>query len=82
VLQVVKPRGTLDVCERMRWRIAQLPEHLPAAQHPLELPHELLQMMLHDAVQVNQTIINIIWDFYLGGRPHETNAAAPANTST
>jgi len=52
VLQVVEPRGTLNIGQRFGIRHVLPLEHRTAADRPLELADKLLQVMLNDALQV------------------------------
>jgi hypothetical protein len=63
VLQVVKPRGALDVGERLRAGELLPLEDLAAGQGPLELPDELLEVMLDDSVEVHQLAVDVVEDF-------------------
>lgn len=60
LLQVEEAGGALDVGERLCARALQPLEDLPAAQRPLELPHELLEVMLHDPVHIHQLPIDVV----------------------
>jgi hypothetical protein len=46
-------------------------EYLPARQRPFELTHEFLQVMLHDAVQIDQLAVDVVDHFNLGRRTQE-----------
>lgn len=66
MLQVEEPRSALDVGQRFRPGHLLPLEHLAAAQCPLELPHELFQVMLDHPVQVHQLTVYIVQHFAVG----------------
>ncbi len=68
VLQVEESCGALDIGEG--FGATHLPplEHLPRAECPFELAHELFEVVLHDIVQRNQVAIDVTEDFdWCGG---------------
>ena len=72
VLQVEKPRGPLDVGECFRPGHFLPFEHLARAERPLELSHELFQVVLHHAVQSHQIAVDVIENLNRRGLgPHE-----------
>lgn len=65
-LQVEKARRPLDICKGVRHLQALPLEDLARAQRPLELAHELLEMVLHDAVQVHELAVDVVDHLDLG----------------
>ncbi len=65
VLQVEEPRGALNIGEGFRAGHLLPLEDLPAGQRPLELAHELFDMVLHHTVQAHQVAIDIAQHFDL-----------------
>lgn len=72
MLQVEKPRRTLDVGEGLGTRHLLPLEDLPRTECPFELPHELLEVVLYNAVEGNQVTVEIVQHLHRGGlRTHE-----------
>ena len=72
VLQVEKTSGALDVGERFGAGHLLPFEYLARAQRPFELAHELLEVILYDAIKRHQVAIDVVEDFNRCSlRPHE-----------
>ena len=71
VLQVIEPGGPLDIGQRLAGRDLRPLEDLAAAQRPLELTHELLQVVLHHPVKRDHVAIDVVDDLHLGRLPQE-----------
>ena len=76
LLQIEEAGRALQVSQGMRWGILQPLEHLAARQRPFELAHEFLQVILDDAVQVDQLAVDVVQHLDLGRRPHEVQRGA------
>ncbi|MNR48183.1 hypothetical protein D3C85_1673900 [compost metagenome] len=63
VLQVEKSGGALDVGEGFRAGHLLPLEHLARTERPFELAHELLEMVLHHAVQRHQVAVDVVEHF-------------------
>jgi hypothetical protein len=77
LLQVEEPRRALHVRRHLRRGGLGPLEDLPARQRVFELPNELLQVVLHDPVQVDQVAVDVVDHFDLGGVPQEVPGSAP-----
>jgi len=66
----VSTAASLDIRQRARFCVLVPLEHLAAADRPLELANELLEVVLHDPVEVDQLAIDVV--DYLAGRRHRT----------
>jgi len=67
LLQVEEPGGALYIGEGLRTRHLIPFKDLPGAERPFELAHELLQMVLHDAVEGDQVTVDIVQHLHWGG---------------
>jgi hypothetical protein len=65
VLQVIEARRALDVGERFRPGFLMPLENLPAADRPLELTDELLEVVLQHAIEIDQVAIDVVEHFGL-----------------
>jgi len=82
LLKVEEPSSTLDIGQGLRARHI-LPFDLPRAESPLELAHELLQLVLHNTVKGDQvTVQSFNTSTGAGWGRMKNNAAPPAMTST
>ena len=63
VLQVEESGGALDVGESFGAGHFLPFEHLPRAERPFELAHELFEVVLHDAVKRDQVAVDVVEDF-------------------
>ena len=63
VLQVEESGGALDVGEGFGAGHLLPFEHLPRAERPFELAHELFEVVLHDAVKRDQVAVDVVQDF-------------------
>ena len=82
-LQVEEPSRTLDIGQDFGARHLLLFENLAKAEHPLEVAHELLRVVLHNAVKGDQVTVEIVQHLHGAGRGRmKNNAAPPAKTST
>ena len=66
-MQIKEAGGALDVgsgCGRLG---LQLHKGLAAAEQPCELAHELVKMVLHYAVEINQVAVDVVEHFAAGG---------------
>jgi hypothetical protein len=64
VLQVEEPGSAQDVGEGFRASDLLPLEQLSARERPLELPHELLDVVLHHPVQRHQVAVDVVQHFY------------------
>ena len=60
LLQVKEPRGSLDIGQRFRARHLLPLEDLAGAKRPFELAHELLQVVLHNAIKGDKVTVEIV----------------------
>ena len=64
VLHVEELGGALDVGEVFGTRHFLPIEHLPRAERPFELAHELFEVVLHDAVKCDQVAVDVVENFH------------------
>lgn len=67
-LQVIEARRALDVGERLGRLHLQPAEHRARAERPLELPDELLEVVLHHAVQIDELAVDVVQHLHLARR--------------
>lgn len=67
LLQVEEACGALDIGQGFRAGHLLPLEDLARAERPFELAHELLQMVLHNAVEGDQVTVEIIQHLHRGG---------------
>lgn len=70
-LQVEEARRALDIGQRIRVLQLQPLEDLPRGERPLELAHELLEVMLDHAVEIDELAVDVVQDLDLGRRLRE-----------
>ncbi len=66
VLQVEEAGGALDVGHAFGWGGLQAGEHFAAGERPFKLTHELVKVVLHHAIKVNQAAVEIVEHFGFG----------------
>lgn len=76
MLQIAEARGALDVCQRLRSSVQPPLKHLPVCQRRLELTDEFLEVVLNDAVEVDQLAVDVVEHLDVGGRPLEEQRGA------
>lgn len=67
LLRIEEPSGALDVGQGFRARHLLPLEDLPGTERPFELADELLQVVLHNAVQGDQVTVEIVQHLHRSG---------------
>lgn len=67
-LEVIEARRALDIGERLGRLHLQPPEHRARRERPFELPDELLEVVLHHAVQIDELAVDVVQHLHLARR--------------